>query len=98
MAASMANIVPRRKGATKSKTYIKEKYSLNLLSESPRQLLVTIFSSPWPDGCLCACSSSDCTTSTLLQKEYKEAPPLQVTKSLLILLDPHITCEDWAYE
>lgn len=84
---------------------------LEQLSENSTQFMATIFSDPSPDRCLCACSSGGCTTSTILQKKWardlkdpyddfpvlveEEAWSLQAAKCLMVLLEPHNTCEDW---
>lgn len=68
---------------------------LNRVSESSRRFMAMIFLNPSSDGCLCACSSRGCTTSSILHKSKAKSWSLQPTRCWMMLLGPHITCEDW---
>ena len=98
IAANIARLIYSENGPRTNKT---ESYILLLsgctefMGESSTQILATIFSNPSPDGCLCACSSGGCTTSTILQKKLAKIGSLQATRYLMILIGQKHTYEDW---
>jgi hypothetical protein len=114
IAADIGAMIPRRSESDENERRIESQEDwLKSLGEILAQFLTIIPCSSWLDDCICACSSGDCITFTILQKNIhcRQWPNycncafsfngwttsfiVQATKTLLVLLGPQITCEDW---